>query len=66
MLICDFDFIFRSLFKMYIMYVFICDTFMFDMSYYVFIHEFVDLPLFIVVKALPSLCCVMFHTYDVK
>ena len=35
------------------------------MSFYVFIYEFVDLPLFIVIKALPSLCCVMFHIYDV-
>ena len=25
------------------------------------IYEFGDLPLFVVVKALPSLCCVMFH-----
>ena len=50
---------------MYILYVLICDTFV-DISYYVFLYKFVDLPLFVVVKALASLCCVMFHIHDVK
>ena len=50
---------------MYIVYLLICDTFCLT-SFYVFIYEFIDLPLFVVVKALPSLCCVIFHIYDVK
>ena len=50
----------------HVLYVLICDTFV-DMSYYGFIYKFVDLlPVFVVVKALQSLCCVMFHIYDVK
>ena len=37
--------------------------FLFDMCYYVFICDIVDLPLFVVVKAQQSLCCVIFHIY---
>ena len=40
----------------------------FDYRYYVFINicDFADLPLFVEVKALQSLCCVMFHIYNIK
>ena len=64
MLICDFYYIFQFTFKLYIMYVLVCDTFC--LTCCIFIYEFVDLPWIVVEKALRCFCCVMFHIYDVK
>ena len=50
----------------YKMYVLICDTFCLTCTVVFSYMNFVDLPLLVVVKALLSLCCVMFHIYDAK
>ena len=61
MLICDFDLHLNC-----IMYVLICDTVCLTCPVVFSYMNFVNLPLLVVSKALPSLCCVMFHIYGVK
>ena len=48
------------------MYVLICDTFCLTCPVVFSYMNCVDLPVLVVVKALLSLRCVMFHIYDVK
>ena len=58
MLFCDFD--------LDLSYVLICDTFCLTCPVVFSYMYFVDLPLLVIVKALLSLCCVLFHIYEVK